>query len=93
MALRRLISLVVPDSVAVVAFLHAQATGALVDTTAAPASIAPCAEARAAAANADSVEPAKLAALILERKPIDPRAERAWLLPDGVHARQGRSWR
>jgi len=93
MALRRLISLVVPASVAVVAFLHAQATGALVDTTTAPASIAPFAEARAAAANAGSVEPEKLATLILERKPIEPRAERAWHPPDGVHSLQGRSWR
>ncbi len=49
-------SLVVPASVAFVAFLHAQATGSLVDAAAVPASIAPFAEARAAAATAHSHE-------------------------------------
>ena len=93
MALRKLVSLVVPTSVAALAFLHAHAIGALVDDTAAPASIAPFAEARAEAASSGSGGPEKLAALILERKPTDPHGEDDTHLLGDVRSRHDRSWR
>lgn len=71
MVLRRLLSLAVPVSVAVIAFLHAHALGALVGVaamTSPPASIAPFAEARAA--TTPSTTP-KSAAAILERNIFD----------------------
>ena len=57
----RLVSLAVPVTVALLAFLHAQAVGALIDASlsvpgvAPPASIAAFAEARAATGSADSI--------------------------------------
>ena len=73
MVLRRMVSLVVPASVALIAFLHAHAIGSLVDAVAAPSSIAPFAEARAAA-HAGSPGRSKSAAPILERNPFDHEA-------------------
>src|SRR4051812_8204553 len=67
MLLRKLVSLAVPATTAVAAFLHAHAIGALVGATAMPASIAPFAEARAAAAAPD----AKSAGALLDRNPFD----------------------
>ena len=68
---KRLVSLAVPVTVAIAAFLHAQAVGALVDASltvpgvAPPASIAAFAEARAATGSAES---------FLSRNPFDHAA-------------------
>ena len=66
-----MVSLVVPASVALVAFLHAHAIGSVVDAIAAPSSIAPFAEARAAANAGSRLRPSKSAAPILDRNPFD----------------------
>ncbi len=70
MLLRKLVSAAVPVSVALVAFLHAHAIGALVDAAVTPASIAPFAEARAATAPPPRPKP-KNALAILERNAFD----------------------
>lgn len=90
MVLRRLVSLLVPASVALVGFLHARAIGSLVDATAAPSSIAPFARARAAAADAPSRD-AKSASVILERNPFDHTTGRLVFPSDGATAADG-SW-
>jgi general secretion pathway protein C len=74
MVLRKVVSLAVPLSVALVAFLHAHAIGSLVDATMTPASIAPFAEARAASASASGPAaegPSRSAQALLERNPFD----------------------
>lgn len=85
MVLRRLVSLLVPASVAVVAFLHARAIGSLVDVAPAPMSIAPFAEARAGAA-ADAPSGAKSASVILERNPVYHTTGRLASRSDGATA-------
>src|SRR4051812_43813594 len=69
MLLQKLVSLAVPTGVALTAFLNAHAIGSLIDATAMPASsIAPFAEARAAAA---IPAPARSSRPILARNPFD----------------------
>ena len=78
--LRRIVDLAVPTSVALIAFLHAHAIGALVDATVSPTAerVAPFAEARAAAATAapPSMGRASAASTILARNPFDHTAVR-----------------
>lgn len=73
--LRKAVSLAVPISVAVVAFLHAQAVGSLIDAAVTPAaSVAPFAEARAAALEApdgSALGSARSADPLLDRNPFD----------------------
>ena len=71
MLLKKAVSAAVPAMVAVIAFLHAQAIGALVDATATPASIAPFAEARAATATDFPAPRAPSGKIILDRNPFD----------------------
>jgi general secretion pathway protein C len=67
--LRKVVSLAVPSSVALIAFLHAHALGSLIDATIMPASsVAPFAEARAAAM---TPTPNRSAHPILDRNPFD----------------------
>jgi general secretion pathway protein C len=70
--LRRLVDVAVPTSVALIAFLHAQAIGSLIGATVehAPSSIAPFAEARAATGEPGRQE-ARSADRLLERNPFD----------------------
>ncbi|MBX3207943.1 MAG: hypothetical protein KF764_23050 [Labilithrix sp.] len=87
MLLRKIVSLAVPTSVALAAFLHAHAIGALVDAAATPSSIAPFAEARAAATGSGPPG-ARSASAILERNPFDHETgallrEQAAALPGG----------
>ncbi|MBX3260680.1 MAG: hypothetical protein KF782_13385 [Labilithrix sp.] len=70
MLLRKLASLAVPTSVALAAFSLVHATGSLVDAAAAPSSIAPFAEARAATDASGSVAP-RSAGPLLERNPFE----------------------
>jgi general secretion pathway protein C len=73
MLLRRMVTLAVPVSVALIAFLHAHAIGSLVDsrlTAAGAASVAPFAEARAAE-NAPSSVRAKSAGPLFAHNPFD----------------------
>jgi general secretion pathway protein C len=87
MVFRRLVSLVLPASVALVAFLHAHAIGSLVDATTAPASIAPFAEARASATATTRADGrAKSAATILQHNPFDHRTTRLTELPPDADA-------
>jgi general secretion pathway protein C len=72
--LRKVCSLAVPASVALIAFLHAHAIGALIDGAAAPASIAPFAEARASTGESGA---RKSADALLERNPFDHLTRRA----------------
>lgn len=71
MSLRTIVSLAVPTSVAVIAFLHAHAIGSLVDAAALPSAIAPFAEARAAVSTAGGTAPARSADAILDRNAFD----------------------
>ncbi len=68
MLLRRIVDLAVPAAVALIAFLHAQAIGALIGSRDAPAAIAPFAEARAATTS----EREKVSAdVLLARNPFE----------------------
>lgn len=69
MLLKKLVSGAVPVGVALVAYLHAQAIGALVDGSDPPASIAPFAEARAG--QVEMSDAGRTAAALLERNPFD----------------------
>lgn len=71
MLLKKAVSAAVPAMVAVIAFLHAQAIGALVDATATPASIAPFAEARAATVTDFPAPRPTSGQVILDRNPFD----------------------
>lgn len=94
MLLRSVVGLAVPASVALIAFLQARAIGALVDAAATPPSIAPFAEARAAAA-ATSASSTRSAETILAHNPFDHTARASASVDDapaevppceGVHA-------
>lgn len=71
MSLRTIVSLAIPTSVAVIAFLHAHAIGSLVDAAALPSAIAPFAEARAAVSTAGGTTSARSADAILDRNAFD----------------------
>ncbi len=86
MVFRRLVSLVVPASVAFIAFLQVRAIGTLVDTTVAPASIAPFAEAREAASARSERRARSTAIAANDTESAGPADPRSAPLCEGVQA-------